>query len=91
MVRNSPIDLVLAGHVHVPTAHWQGDEAMGFLAVTAGTLSERIRRHPPSYNVIQVNPDAFNVETVAIDGGKTKRRGLGAWRRRKPARGAASA
>lgn len=57
------VDAVLTGHVHDPfdIVHDAGGRAVRMIG--AGTLSERIRAHPPSFNEIRVEGRAFR--TVA--------------------------
>ncbi|NML05932.1 metallophosphoesterase [Sphingomonas sp. G-3-2-10] len=57
------VDAVLTGHVHDPfdLVHDAGGRAVRMIG--AGTLSERIRAHPPSFNEIRVEGRAFR--TVA--------------------------
>lgn len=56
-------DAVLTGHVHDPfdIAHQVGGRTVRLIG--AGTLSERVRAKPPSFNVITVKDGGF--ETVA--------------------------
>jgi 3',5'-cyclic-AMP phosphodiesterase len=60
------VDLVLAGHRHVPYV-WQVN---GTLIVTSGTASTwRTRGEtPPSYNVVAITPTHIEVSFVALDG-----------------------
>jgi 3',5'-cyclic AMP phosphodiesterase CpdA len=57
------VDAVLTGHVHDPfdLVHDAGGRTVRMIG--AGTLSERIRAHPPSFNEIRVEGRAFR--TVA--------------------------
>lgn len=81
-VAQSPVELVLAGHVHTPTAEWQGEGEEGYLAVTAGTLSTRLRRHPPSFNVLHLEPTAIEVKSVVLTEGRgLEMQQLGKWPR----------
>jgi 3',5'-cyclic-AMP phosphodiesterase len=59
------VDLVLAGHRHVPHV-WQ---VSGTLIVTSGTASTwRTRGEtPPSYNVVTVTPTHIEVSIIALD------------------------
>ncbi|OYY68461.1 metallophosphoesterase [Sphingomonas sp. 28-63-12] len=52
---------VLTGHVHDPfdIAHWEGDREVRLIG--AGTLSERVRDSPPSFNELHI--DAGRIET----------------------------
>lgn len=65
------VDIVLAGHKHVPYV-WP---VSGLLVVTSGTASTwRTRGNiPPSYNVITINGENVTVEIVDSEGeGRTK-------------------
>lgn len=66
------VDLVLAGHRHVPYV-WQ---VSGMLIATSGTASTwRTRgQTPPSYNVIMVTADAIEVSIIALDGSGTSQK-----------------
>lgn len=57
------VDAVLTGHVHDPfdVTHEVGGRTVRLIG--AGTLSERIRAHPPSFNEIRIEGRAF--ETLA--------------------------
>jgi 3',5'-cyclic-AMP phosphodiesterase len=64
------VDLVLAGHRHVPYA-WKVN---GVLVVTSGTASTwRTRGEtPPSYNIVTILPDEIEVTIVALDAGGSR-------------------
>lgn len=68
------VDLVMAGHRHVPYA-WQ---VSGTLIVTSGTASTWRTRGvtPPSYNVVTVHPDEIEVRVMAL-----RKRGIGSVQR----------
>ena len=58
----SPFDLLLCGHVHVPFSSIHEDNGGKLVQVGAGTLSSRLRDHPPSFNRIDITKDAVTVE-----------------------------
>lgn len=60
------VDLVLAGHRHVPYA-W---DVNGMLVVTSGTCATwRTRgKTPPSYNVVRITPDEIDIEIRDLAG-----------------------
>lgn len=66
------VDLVLAGHKHVPYV-WP---TAGMLIVTSGTASTWRTRgfSPPSYNMIEITPDEVIVEIRASRGDHEPRR-----------------
>ena len=52
------VDIVLAGHTHVPAVHPYGR----MLVIVAGTAtSHRVRDVPRSWNVLRIHPDAIEV------------------------------
>ena len=51
-------DVILTGHVHTPF----DIEHLGVRMIGAGTLSERLREHPPSYNEILIDDGAVTVK-----------------------------
>jgi 3',5'-cyclic AMP phosphodiesterase CpdA len=61
-IARSRADLLLCGHVHVPTADVRQHDGQGFLTLTAGTLSTRLRQKPPSFNRIILRPDRIDAE-----------------------------
>ncbi len=65
------VDLVLAGHRHVPYA-WQVNDT---LIVTSGTACTWRTRGdtPPSYNIVTILPDEIEVETFGFDGEGSRR------------------
>ena len=59
-------DLVLSGHVHDPfDIMWHGGPR-SVRMVGAGTLSERVRATPPSYNCIEIVGEDVDVRAVAL-------------------------
>ena len=80
LARDCCVDLVLAGHRHVPYV-WP---IAGMLIVHSGTAStRRVRRFPePAYNLIRIDADAIGVE-LRVPGGR--RLTLGHYPKRWPA------
>ncbi|MEI7933289.1 MAG: metallophosphoesterase [Alphaproteobacteria bacterium] len=62
------VDVVISGHLHMPFVHPlpYGDKRT--FAVGAGTLSQRERGSPPSFNVIEFEGMAMTVTMMAWDG-----------------------
>jgi len=60
------VEAVLTGHVHDPfdIAHDVGGHQVRLIG--AGTLSERTRDTPPSFNEIRIAPDGFSVKVRAL-------------------------
>ncbi len=52
----SPIRILLTGHVHTPHAERVSHDEGDYLAISAGTLSNRLRTSPPSFNVLDIGP-----------------------------------
>jgi Icc protein len=67
LVRDCCVDLVLAGHRHVPYV-WP---IAGMLIVHSGTAStRRVRRFPdPAYNLLRIDAEAIDVE-LCVPGGR---------------------
>lgn len=80
-VQLSRASLVLAGHVHTPTAIWRGGRDAGYLAVTAGTLSTRLRTAPPSFNLLTLSDDALRIDVIDASRRDVLPAPLGQWRR----------
>lgn len=59
------VDLVLAGHKHVPYV-WRVNDTLITTSGTAATWRTR-GQTPPSYNVVEVTADAIEVAIVALD------------------------
>lgn len=78
-VAASPLNLLLSGHVHAPTSAVWKHETGSYLALTAGTLSTRLRDKPPSYNMVTINPDQIMATAHSIQDGETNKYSLGAW------------
>jgi Icc protein len=72
VLRRSGVDLVLAGHRHVPYV-WP---VAGMLLVHSGTVCTRRTRSftEPAYNVIRVEPDLVSIE-CRVPGGHRQRLG----------------
>jgi 3',5'-cyclic AMP phosphodiesterase CpdA len=62
------VDLVLTGHVHVPFAFALPYGDAKTYAVGAGTLSQRTRGAPPSFNLIEIMPQDITVTAMAWTG-----------------------
>lgn len=76
----SAAPLLLTGHVHTPSAEVHREEDGAYLAVAAGTLSTRLRRAPPGFNLIRVENRRVAIDAQEIVDGAIKSRSLGVWR-----------
>ena len=61
----SPVQVLLTGHVHTPHAELIREGQGGYIAITSGTLSTRLRAQPPAFNILSVRDGiiALNVQT----------------------------
>jgi 3',5'-cyclic AMP phosphodiesterase CpdA len=79
-VAKSPVKLVLSGHVHGASADLHTYPEGAYLALTAGTLSTRLREGQPSFNLIEIEDDGVGVSAHRYDGKRFDTHTLGAWR-----------
>lgn len=56
-VAASTVGLVLTGHVHVPTVARIEYDVGSYIAAGSGTVSTRLRNHPPHFNLIEMTGD----------------------------------
>ena len=75
-VADSPVDLLLTGHVHTPSSVPRLYPSGGYLAVAAGTLSTRLRAAPPSFNLIRASRDEVRIEACLIEAGRVRKEQL---------------
>ncbi len=81
LMENSGAQLLLTGHVHTPSAEvWRG-EAGAYLNLTCGTLSQRLRAAPPSFNVIDVGDDKISAWSMACEKDGMRATPMGGWTR----------
>jgi 3',5'-cyclic AMP phosphodiesterase CpdA len=72
--------LHLCGHVHSPTVERHSFDGGSYVAVTAGTLSTRVRNLPPGFNVLDFDKDEVNITGVTLMADrKTTEQDLGTW------------
>ena len=60
----SPVNFLLTGHVHTPSVTQVGSGNAGYVAVSAGTLSTRLRTSPASFNLIDLTEQ--NTCTITV-------------------------
>jgi 3',5'-cyclic AMP phosphodiesterase CpdA len=81
LLAGSDIAMLLTGHVHTPHAEWITEDTGSYLAVTAGTLSTRLRSALPAFNSIDVLAAKVAVTTHDFYGAQFVPRTLGTWAR----------
>ncbi|MEM5517071.1 metallophosphoesterase [Henriciella sp. AS95] len=64
----SGIGFLLTGHVHSPSVTVVDHLDQSYVAVSAGTLSTRLRDYPASFNVIDVSGETCEVTVYALHG-----------------------
>jgi hypothetical protein len=62
------VDLILTGHLHVPFAAPLPFADRCTYAIGCGTLSLRERGFPPSFNLIETEPDHIRVTALGWQG-----------------------
>tara|TARA_R110001599_G_scaffold1837_1_gene9158 strand:+ start:931 stop:1770 length:840 start_codon:yes stop_codon:yes gene_type:complete len=80
MLAGSDIAVLLTGHVHTPHAELIREATGSYIAISAGTLSTRLRDALPAFNSVDVTDAAISVETHDFDGMVFRARPLGRWR-----------
>lgn len=75
----SPVNVLLTGHVHAPQAEIIRVPEGNYIAVTAGTLSMRLRSVPPSFNVLDFDGDVMSVTAVSYGGSSFVRKTNSVW------------
>lgn len=75
------VELLLTGHVHTPSATVHRDKNGSYLAVSAGTLSTRLRDYPPSFNVLYIDKGHIEVVIHIFNGTGFDQKTLGRWER----------
>lgn len=62
----SSVSVLLTGHVHTPHAEVIRKDEGAYLAITAGTLSTRIRTEPPAFNFISLRDGLLTLSVQAF-------------------------
>lgn len=75
----SPVQVLLTGHVHTPHAELiiEGDGV--YLAITAGTLSTRLRAQPPAFNILSVRDRVLTLNVQTFRDGRFQEATHGSW------------
>jgi 3',5'-cyclic AMP phosphodiesterase CpdA len=79
MLAASKISVLLTGHVHTPHAELIEEATGSYLAITAGTLSTRLRSAPAAFNSLDISGESLVVKTHDFDGTEFCSRSLGTW------------
>ncbi|MFN3314530.1 MAG: metallophosphoesterase family protein [Hyphomonas sp.] len=75
----SGVSLLLTGHVHTPHAEVIEEEEGRYLAITAGTLSTRLRAEQPSFNLITLGTDQLALSVLSFSDGSFTQSAEGKW------------
>lgn len=75
----SPVNVLLTGHVHAPQAEIIRVPDGGYVAVTSGTLSMRLRDVPPSFNVLDFDGSIMSVSALSYEGNSFVPKTNSAW------------
>lgn len=76
---DSPAQILLTGHVHTPHAEIIREGEGGYLAITAGTLSTRLRAQPPAFNILSVRGDIIALNVQSFEDGHFHESTHGSW------------
>lgn len=63
----SPVRLLMTGHVHTPHMDRIKASSGEYIALSAGTLSLRLRSSPPGFNVVDVDAEGMTVSPFTFD------------------------
>jgi 3',5'-cyclic AMP phosphodiesterase CpdA len=75
----SPVQVLLTGHVHAPQAELIRTNEGSYVAVTSGTLSMRLRDVPPSFNVLDFDGNVMSVSALIYEGNSFTRKISSVW------------
>lgn len=75
----SSVSILLTGHVHTPHAEVIHEAEGRYLAVTAGTLSTRLRNEAPSFNLISLSANELNLSVQSFVDGRFSESAQGRW------------
>lgn len=80
MLAESDVAILLTGHVHTPHVELIQEPNGRYLAISAGTLSTRLRSAPPAFNSLDITPTSVSVTTHDFKGSAFEARSLGSWK-----------
>ncbi|MBY9068003.1 metallophosphoesterase [Hyphomonas sp. WL0036] len=75
----SPVQILLTGHVHTPHAELIREPQGRYIAITAGTLSTRLRAQPPAFNIISIQDGIAVLNVQSFEGGRFHEATHGSW------------
>lgn len=75
----SGISVLLTGHIHAPHAERIEEVEGAYLAISAGTLSSRLRASPPSFNLISIGQDRLSLRVLELEDGKMSEASRQSW------------
>ncbi|MFN7055980.1 metallophosphoesterase family protein [Hyphomonas sp.] len=75
----SGVSVLLTGHIHSPYAERIEEPGGAYVAISAGTLSSRLRSSPASFNLIKVVQDRVSLEVLQLSGGVFTPAGSQSW------------
>ncbi|MEE2878437.1 MAG: metallophosphoesterase [Pseudomonadota bacterium] len=64
----SKVDFLLTGHVHSPSVTVVEDKGNAYVALSAGTLSTRLRKTPASFNIVDLGGGTCEVTVFNLHG-----------------------
>lgn len=78
-IADSPVQILMTGHVHTPHAEVIRESVGGYIAITAGTLSTRLRAKPPAFNILSVRDGIVALNVQSFRDGHFHEATHGAW------------
>lgn len=75
----SGVSVLLTGHVHTPHAEIIAEPEGRYLAISAGTLSTRLRAELPSFNLLTVGPNCLTLSVQTFENGDYAETADGRW------------
>lgn len=78
-VAGSAVQILMTGHVHTPHAEVIREGAGGYIAITAGTLSTRLRTQPPAFNILSVRDGIAALNVQSFRDGRFHEATHGSW------------
>ncbi len=76
----SPVQILMTGHGHTPHAELIRDPSGGaYIAITAGTLSTRLRAQPPAFNILSIRDGIATLNVQTFEDGHFHEGTHGSW------------